>query len=362
MEINFNVVHVLMWFGILQGVFLGVYFLFRYPNNQCSVLFSLLLVSFVVYGIVFIARDIFESNVIPVVFMPLAIGPFFWGYTRKFKGGELRLWTFLVHLAPFFLVNALLLFLYFFRFGTQFFNELSMWLPWLEVFVFLFWIFYFFFAYKELAQLKELLKISKYSWVRNWVISLITLFSLYSIIWACYILIDWGFYELSMTTKEYYFGSICITLILYFLSTYRLSISETVRIASGRSRSIPELAMGNQSEGEKILWYFQKHKPYLDDKLNLESLSEEMGLSPREVSHTINSQFNSHFNDFINQYRIDEVKVKLADPSLNHYTSWGIGMDAGFNSKSVYYSVFKKATGISPAKYRKEIQKKIPES
>ncbi len=289
--------------------------------------------------------------------MPLAIGPFFWGYIRKFKGREVNFWPFLAHLTPFFIINSLLLFLYFFRYGTQFFNELNLLLPWLELFVFLFWMSYFFFASKELVQLRELIRISRYSWVRSWVTSLLILFSLYSIIWAGYILINWGIYELSMTTKEYYFGAICITFILYFLSTYRLSISETVRISSGRSRSIPEFATKNQSEREMILRYFRKHKPYLDDKLNLESLSEGIGLNAKELSNIINSQFSSNFNDFVNKYRIDEVKMKLADPSLNHYTSWGIGMDSGFNSKSVYYSVFKKATGISPAKYRKEIQK-----
>ncbi len=362
MEISFNIVHVLMWFGILQGLFLGVYFMFRHKSNQCSLLFSLLLLSLVIYGILFIARDVFESNEIPIIFMPLAIGPLFWGYTKTFRGEELRSWSFFAHLLPFFLMNASLLALYFLRLDTGFFNGLNVWLPWMELFVFLFWMFYFFFAIWELNQLRRFINIGKYSWVRRWVASLLILFGAYSIIWASYILIDWGFYGLSMTTKEYYFGTICITFILYFLSTYRLSIPETVRISSGKSRSIPELAVGNHMEKEKILRYFQQYKPYLNDRLNLESLSKEIGISPRALSNIINSQFNSHFNDFVNKYRVDEVKMKLADPSLNHYSSWGIGMDAGFSSKSVYYSVFKKATGISPAKYRKEIQgNSIPE-
>ena len=358
MEIGFNIVHVLMWFGILQGLFLGVFFIFRYKYNQCSMLFSLLLISMGIHGVLFIARDIFQSNSVPIIFMPLANGPLFWGYIKSFRGNKLKFWSFIIHLLPFALINSSLLIFYLSRSETGFFQGLNIWLPWVELFVLLYWITYFVLSLSELNQLGRLIRTNRYSWVRTWVVSISVLFGIYSVVWAGYIIIDWEIYGFSMTTKGYYLGAVYITVIIYFLSTYRLGIPETVRVPSGKSKSIPDLYIGNQMEKDKILEYFKKNKPYLNDQLGLESLSMEIGISPKVLSNVINLQFNSHFNDFLNKYRVDEVKMKLADPSLNHYSSWGIGMDAGFSSKSVYYSVFKKATGISPARYRKEIQQK----
>ena len=65
---------------------------------------------------------------------------------------------------------------------------------------------------------------------------------------------------------------------------------------------------------------------------------------------------NTSFPDYLNSYRIEEAKSYLKNPEFSKYTIVSIGLEAGFNSKSSFYSVFKKATGQTPATFKKGIR------
>jgi len=51
---------------------------------------------------------------------------------------------------------------------------------------------------------------------------------------------------------------------------------------------------------------------------------------------------------------VNEAKSYLKNPEFSNYTITAIGLEAGFNSKSSFYEVFKKATGTTPFSYKKE--------
>ena len=59
-----------------------------------------------------------------------------------------------------------------------------------------------------------------------------------------------------------------------------------------------------------------------------------------------------NFNDFINKYRVIEVKEKLANSANSHLTIMSLAYDAGFNSKATFNRAFKKHTGENPSKYQ----------
>lgn len=94
-------------------------------------------------------------------------------------------------------------------------------------------------------------------------------------------------------------------------------------------------------------------KPYLDFDLTLQKLSFLFHMPERELSTLINRNIGQHFFDFINEYRINEAKLILANPDKKEETILEILYQVGFSSKSSFYTAFKKSTTQTPAQYRK---------
>ena len=105
---------------------------------------------------------------------------------------------------------------------------------------------------------------------------------------------------------------------------------------------------------ENLLDYFEKEKPYLNGQLKLTDLSKYLNISVHHLSQIINEQLGKNFFDFVNEYRVQEVKTRLSDPEHKHYTLLSIAYDSGFNSKSSFNSTFKKITGFTPSQYLKQ--------
>ncbi|MEP1385714.1 MAG: helix-turn-helix domain-containing protein [Paraglaciecola sp.] len=95
-------------------------------------------------------------------------------------------------------------------------------------------------------------------------------------------------------------------------------------------------------------------KIYQDPELRLDGLADSMGLSPRSVSALLNGYYQKNFYDFINYYRVLDAKKQLSNPEFNDKTIQRIFEDAGFNSKTTFNTLFKKLTGDTPSKFRKE--------
>jgi ligand-binding sensor domain-containing protein/AraC-like DNA-binding protein len=98
----------------------------------------------------------------------------------------------------------------------------------------------------------------------------------------------------------------------------------------------------------------EEEKIFLDPELSLRDLSERLKIHYNHISRIINENFKLSYNDFVNKYRIDEVKRKLADPEQKNKTVLELMYETGFYSKSVFNTAFKKFTGITPSKYRKK--------
>ncbi|WP_338812789.1 helix-turn-helix domain-containing protein [Bernardetia sp. Wsw4-3y2] len=94
---------------------------------------------------------------------------------------------------------------------------------------------------------------------------------------------------------------------------------------------------------------------FRDPNLKLPDLAEKINVLPHYLSQFLNDNLNKSFPLYINEHRIEAAKKLLL---LNDsYTLEAIGYECGFNSKSTFFSTFKKITNYTPASYKKKYKK-----
>jgi AraC-like DNA-binding protein len=111
----------------------------------------------------------------------------------------------------------------------------------------------------------------------------------------------------------------------------------------------------SEQEVQQYLTRLQKamaaDKLYLDPELNLNKLSAHTGINPKNISLILNQHIGKNFNDFVNEYRVKEVKERLVSLEYQHLTISAIALDAGFNSQATFQRAFKSIAGMPPREY-----------
>lgn len=102
---------------------------------------------------------------------------------------------------------------------------------------------------------------------------------------------------------------------------------------------------------KRLTEYMEKEKPYLEPELSLPDLARILDVPRNQLSGVINQIHNKNFYEFVNQYRIDEVKHLLTDPNNINYKLISLAYDAGFNSKASFNRIFKQMTNMTPSQY-----------
>jgi YesN/AraC family two-component response regulator len=96
----------------------------------------------------------------------------------------------------------------------------------------------------------------------------------------------------------------------------------------------------------------RNNKTYMDPDITLDTLAESLAIMPRDLSMLINRHFGINFYEFVNRYRIEEAKRMLVSEEFKKTTITDIYLAVGFNSKSVFYTFFKKFEGVTPSQFR----------
>ncbi|MBI9064355.1 MAG: tetratricopeptide repeat protein [Marinilabiliaceae bacterium] len=110
----------------------------------------------------------------------------------------------------------------------------------------------------------------------------------------------------------------------------------------------------------KVLEHFNQliteDKLYTNTDLTITQVAKQFETNTKYLSQIINETFECNFSNFINQLRIEEAQYLLKDHKNNALTLEVIGQMAGFKSKSVFNTSFKRITGVTPSFYKKQIQ------
>ncbi len=99
--------------------------------------------------------------------------------------------------------------------------------------------------------------------------------------------------------------------------------------------------------------YMEEQRPYLEGTLTLVQLADRLGWPRRKLSAVLRDGVERNFFDFVNAYRVAEVKRQLSDAKYAAVTLLAVALDAGFNSKTTFNKVFKKFEGVSPSQFRR---------
>ncbi|WP_348740587.1 AraC family transcriptional regulator [Tenacibaculum sp. 190524A05c] len=149
---------------------------------------------------------------------------------------------------------------------------------------------------------------------------------------------------------------IMTTILIYWLGyelVYMLRQVKERKSIREKNLKKPEAQQNSNSKKFKdIEDYLVDNRRFLDNLLSLETLANELRVSTSQLSKLINEQSSKNFNQLINEYRIEYSKDLLQNNDYDQYTITSIALESGFNSKSTFYTAFKKHTGVTPTQFR----------
>ena len=100
----------------------------------------------------------------------------------------------------------------------------------------------------------------------------------------------------------------------------------------------------------EIVDYVRSHLH--DPMLTIEEIAEHVSLSTRHARQLFKEVWDMTLSDYILQERVEKVKELLG---TTEWTVTDIGERAGFQTKSHFFTIFKKATGMTPSQYREAL-------
>jgi AraC-like DNA-binding protein len=102
----------------------------------------------------------------------------------------------------------------------------------------------------------------------------------------------------------------------------------------------------------RLIALMESERLFLGQDLTLQKLAGRLNTSSHNLSEVINTRLHLSYYDFVNQYRVEEFKSRLADPASERYNLLSIALESGFQSKGAFNAIFKKFTGMTPSEYK----------
>ncbi len=209
---------------------------------------------------------------------------------------------------------------------------------------------------KNIKQLFSNIEHIKLRWIKYLLFVTATFLSTYVIFYISWISANESYTELSRLL------TIWEPMMLIIIGYKGLTQPEILLVENNdnKSKKYKDSTLSKQ-DSERYLEELRKlmmsSRPYTDPDLTLGTLAKQVNLLPRHLSQIINEQLHQNFYDFINGYRVEEVKKQLMKEGKKDSTFFEMALNSGFNSKSTFNSSFKKHTGMSPSQFLKSHHK-----
>ncbi len=361
----------------LQSLIGALVFLVRRPHHVSNYILS---VWFVINALNFVGLLIPGglSSYIKIGYMPFLFlnGPLFLFYVLSLIQINFRFqWKHALHLFPFVFVSIYRLISISESVQPSSFYEVQMPLRYLIIYVLLslsvgvYLVIIFVLLNRHKNNIKNYFASKSQRFTLDWVNVVLLVFAVSSVFefWAP--LLPLG--QVLAADKVFWFnqfnlGMFAFLLLIFGLLQPAIYVQEPVNKEERIAESKKYVRSGLNKQqltniGQSIQQYIETQKPYLNPDYNLEQMAKDLNITRQNLSQTINDEIGKNFYQLINEFRVAEFKKYLNDPKMNHITFLGLAYEAGFNSKSSFYRVFKEITGETPTEFREKIKRNDPE-
>lgn len=380
MSIKFDIIAVIILLGIIQGYFLAiVLFNNRNGNYEANRYLAMLLCAFStgIFNIFLLQTDqyfiLYRTSKFSA-FIILLFGPLFFFYVRSLIYQISRLQCRdIFHFIPALLV--------FFRFIPYYLADnatkesfilsprnFKTFKPehyeYLTIIIFSqihLWI-YLFVVLHLLKQYRQIVK-EYYSNIEqhnlDWIQFFISLFAtVYMVFFMASIMLLKYNYQISFNIL-----GITVSLAIFVLGYHGLKQTALITITPPKplkpepAELPPDLTRSLTTQLNMLM---NKEKLFTNPELNLDDLAKRLNISRNFLSQFINEYLQTNFFDYINGFRVEEMKRLLLDTEKEYMTIYALAVEAGFSAKSTYNRIFKQLTGMTPSEFRqKHCRRKI---
>lgn len=119
---------------------------------------------------------------------------------------------------------------------------------------------------------------------------------------------------------------------------------------AGEEEDVGESGYGRISKVSEIIRdYIREH--YMND-ISMQDVARMMNYSEAYFCKLFKQCFSCNFTAYLTQFRMEEAKKLLAEPTVNVKN---IGEAVGYSDSNYFAKVFKRYTGSSPTEYRTEL-------
>lgn len=168
-----------------------------------------------------------------------------------------------------------------------------------------------------------------------------------------------GFGELPFFREQNFYSYLLLVIaFLFYFIAFKLfknarEILPTIEISKYKSSKLNKETI-NKYKAD-LIYSMENDKLYLIRNLSIQDVSEKLNIPRQYISEVVNEHMNTNFQDFINEYRVEEFIKRLENEQYHHFTLLAIATDVGFNSKSSFNAIFKKFKGLTPTQFKKNL-------
>lgn len=182
---------------------------------------------------------------------------------------------------------------------------------------------------------------------QNWIKQFLLVFGVFQIVWLFHLIpylvptsSSW-----LLETLSWYPIYIPLTILVYWLG-----VNGMVQSKNGRT----SLLIDHQDFKETVdslNKIMHNEKLFLSPTLSLGQVVKKTAINQKKVSSALNQYLGKSFNEYVNEFRVDEVKRKMADQLYSHLSITGIAFESGFNSQATFQRSFKMIAKMTPRAY-----------